>query len=925
MLARDFAKVAIRPNSVDAVIGNVPFGQYQLYDPEFNPSARLSIHDHFLVKSLAALAPGGVAVVLTSRYTLDRLDGVPRRAMGELADFLGAVRLPGHSHEAEAGTSVVTDVVVFAAGREDTAAPAHAAGFLERPEHVAGTDGTLVCSRYFTAHPEQVLGELTTRSGPFGPELSVRSEAEVGAGLAEALRRVAGEYPAVELRRVGLDVDSVVRSAEIEFAPIGRFERTVFGFRRYGPSGWEQHAAGVQGAELERLCRLRDLAVSLIALESDRSAPDQVVEARRGELATEYRRYVQKHGPINRVRINDETGRRSYPRLGGFRSDPDWPRVAALELYDESSGRARPAALLEHRVVVPAEPVTHTDSPDDALRLSMAELGRVDLAFIADLLDIEEGACLSTLGERVFTDPTGNRVVTRAEYCSGNVRRKLAAAIEAADDEPSFERNVEALRAVVPRDVTATELAGTVGAPWIPVAVVAEFARGLAPSGGLGSAISVARIDSSNEWKVSAPSYVGDQMGADHPLGTSRATALHILECCLNGRAPLVTDETPDKRRIVNPEATAAACEKADELREEFDRWLLREDDERAAAMLAIYNERFNAYVARSYAGVTIAAPGLASDFVLRPHQQQAIARVIFGGNTALWHPVGAGKTAEMIVSGMEQRRLGIIRRPAYVVPNHLLEDFAHEFLRLYPAAHVLTVAVDDVSPAQRHLFAARVRSHDWDAVLITHSSFTRWAVSPQVEADVLAARVHEMRVERSELAAAQDAASRTLTKNLERSIARYEAKLDALQAQIGSHQDDHAFPFDQSGIDYLYLDEAQEYKNGELHSSGAQPPRRAGRRGLAARDGPRRQAALPSLRVPRAPGDDGDGHAGVEHRRRALHRDPLPPPRSVGRLRRGKLRRVPGGLLRHDLGHGARRRSQLPTRRAPFALQEPS
>ena len=270
---------------------------------------------------------------------------------------------------------------------------------------------------------------------------------------------------------------------------------------------------------------------------------------------------------------------------------------------------------------------------------------------------------------------------------------------------------------------------------------------------------------------------------------------------------------------MVNAEATAAACEKADELREEFDRWLLHEEPTRSGTMLAIYNERFNSYVARNYAGAKIAAPGLAANFVLRPHQEQAIARVIFGGNTALWHPVGAGKTAEMIVSGMEQRRLGIIRRPAYVVPNHMLEEFSREFLHLYPAAHVLTVAKDEISPKERHLFAARTRSHDWDAVIITHSSFGRWPVSASVESEVISRRIGEMRAEKELMAVAGDPASRTLAKNIERSVARFEAKVEALQARIASHQDEHDFPFDQSGVDYLYVDEAHEFKNAELHS----------------------------------------------------------------------------------------------------------
>ncbi len=824
VIPADFGKLRLRPGTVDVVVGNVPFGDYGIFDPAFNAGLRWPIHDHFIIKSLAALAPGGVAVVLTSRYTLDKIDGLARRAMGERADFLGAVRLPSNAHEATAGTRVVTDVLVFRARAADAGA-SHAPGFLDPPRRLDKGDRALYVSAYFAEHPDQVLGEVRVGSGMYGlDDVVVESSAVPGDGLAEALGRVAAlespvlgpPVPAPFLAVRG--VDHVFEQESVAEAPIGRIEQTSFGFRRYAPEGWEHHDPGKQASELSRLLEIRELARSLVDLEAVAPVGDEGVEQRRRELAVAYRSYVARHGPLNRVKINDETGRRSVPRLGGFRNDPDWPRVAALERYDESSGAARPAALLERRVVVPAEPVTHVETPADALSVSLAERGRVDLPLVAELLGIPEADCLETLGDLVYVEPGSERVVIAAEYLSGNVRRKLREATAAAEESPAFERNVAALVAVQPRDVTAGELEGVVGAPWVPVEMVTGFARHLAPQGAAVEQISVARSTSSNEWAVAAPRMVRERMGRGHAFGTASRDALELLECCLNGRTPVVTIETDDGRRLVDAEATAIACDRATELKEEFDRWLLRDDPERSVAMLAIYNEQFNSYVARSYAGMTIAPPGLSSDFHLRPHQTQAIARIVFGGNTALWHPVGAGKTAEMVVGGMEMRRLGIVRRPAYVVPNHMLEQFAGDFLRLYPAAEVLTVPKDEISPRERHLFAARARSHDWDAVIITHSSFVRWRLSAGAEADLLAEKVALRRAELAQLAGAEGAA-RTLTKRLEKAIARYEAKAEALQAKVASHQDEHDFPFDASGIDYVFVDEADEFKNGELYS----------------------------------------------------------------------------------------------------------
>ena len=449
IVAADFAKTRIRRGSVDVVIGNVPFGRYGVFDPEFNAANRLAIHDHFIVKSLAALAPGGIAVLLSSRYSLDKADPTARRAMGEQADFLGALRLPSVTHQATAGTRVVTDVLLFR-GRADGAPSAHANGFLDPPIAVVGGDG-LRSSAYFAAHPEQVLGEARVTSGQFGPELDIDGERVAPEVLDAAFGRVAAVVPPASAPEGSRDLDNVLVSESIVFAPVGRLERTAFGFRRFGPDGWEHHDPGRQGAELASLLELRDLARSLVELENVSEAESAPVEARRGELASRYRRYVTKYGPLNRARMNAETGRRSVPRLGGFRTDPDWPRVAALERYDESSGHAAPATLLQRRVVVPRTPKERAENPDDALSISLAERGRVDLAFVADLLSIPEAHCLEILGDRVYVDPGDHRVVIAAEYCSGNVRQKLARAGRGSDGHLLRAQRRRARRSAPPR------------------------------------------------------------------------------------------------------------------------------------------------------------------------------------------------------------------------------------------------------------------------------------------------------------------------------------------------------------------------------------------------------------------------------------------------------------------------------------------
>jgi N12 class adenine-specific DNA methylase len=831
VVAGDFAALQLVPGAAQAVVGNVPFGSYALFDPDHNPQRRLSIHDHFIAKAVTALAPGGVAVVVTSRYTLDKLDPAARQAIGERADFVGAVRLPGTAHEAEAGTRVVTDVLVLRA--RPAGEPArHALGWDDPPEAVARWGGEPLAepvrvSRYFVEHPDQVLGTITVGSGLYGVELRVEGDgSDLAAELPSALARVAEQsVPSPALGADGPFGDPlalVAAPAAETSGPVGRIERTGTGvFRRLGPDGWERYDARGRGEELAALVSLRDLAERIVTLEAQQGVPEDLVGDTRTQLRAAYDGYVGRWGPINRVAVSD-AGRRTYPRMGGFRSDPGWPRVASLEVYDEATGKAAPAAILERRLVEPTASVETAATPEDALAISLQRTGGIDPAYVGSLLSLTAEEAMAALGDRAYLDPGADLWVPAEEYLSGNVRAKLAEAEAAVLDRPELARNAEALRAIIPRDVTGDELERVLGAPWVSTELVQDFARELCPDTDTAKHVTVARADSTGTWVVAAPTWVRSRMSADHEFGLARLDALRLLEEGLNGRAPQVAYTSPDGVRVVDAEATARAVDLAEGLRERFDAWLLREDPDRADAALRVFNDRYNAHVPRTYAAAAdaIAPDGLRSDFTLRPHQRQAVARMVYGGNTLLAHPVGAGKTAEMIVGAMELRRLGTIRRPCFVVPNHMLGQFSADIVSLYPGAQVLAIGKDQLNARNRAEFAARVQTHDWDAVVITHASFSRWPVSPQVTADVAARKITELRADI--VAVGQDVsdAGRTLTKRIEKRLANHEERLKAAEARQAALRDDHEFFFDESGIDHLLIDEAHEFKNAELVSN---------------------------------------------------------------------------------------------------------
>lgn len=830
VVTANFADFAVEPGRYSAAVGNVPFGDHKMFDPAHNPDRRLSIHDHFITKAAAGVAPGGITAVVSSRYTLDSRDPRGREAIGAHADFVGAVRLPSQAHQGHAGTKVVTDVLVFQ-GRAPGAEQNHAPGFLDDPQRVGEGPDTPRMTTYYQHHPENVLGDVTTRTGRFStPELEIADLTHQWAEqISPRLRAIAGELEPTQTVEVVPQAEQATPSAAVvggpstvagTAVPVGHIEAKASGtFQVRTPGGWETHRPPKnQRNELAALCELRDGVLELVAAEGDPQADEAQVEALRATLKQNYEGYVDNHGPLNRMGYT-RTGARQPPRMGGFRNDPRWPRVAALEVYDEGADVAAPAGLLEHRVLHPAEPIERVDSPADALAVSLQQTGKLDQELIAQLLDIEPGEVAGALDGLAFTDPTSEALVPNAEYLSGNVRTKLAAATAAAEGDPErWAPNVEALSEALPRPVQAEDLTGVCGAPWIPREIIADYCRERlleAPDG----EIEVQHSAELGRWKLKAPNSADrNRMRGDHQFGTDRRHAVELLNDALNGTQPLIKISRPDGTTSVDTEATETARERVALLVEDFDHWALSDDPERSDALMGIYNERFNSYVPRDYSGQEVAAPGLRDDFKLRAHQHAAVARMVQGGNTLLAHPVGAGKTAEMIVGSMELRRTGAIKTPCFVVPNHMLEQFSRDIADLYPQAEVLAVTKGDLSPKGRAGFAARVRSHDWDAVVVTHQSFKSWPLSDEVSIGLQTERIERLRAELTTVG--DQGAAQTMTKTIEKALTKAEEKAKETQHRLDQGRDDHDLPFDQAGIDYLVVDEAHTYKNAEMTSS---------------------------------------------------------------------------------------------------------
>ena len=807
----------------DAAIGNVPFGQVRLYDPKHNTD-NFPIHDHFIAKAVDLVRPGGTIALLTSRYTLDKADESARRAIYDKADLIGAVRLPTGAHRRAAGTEVVTDMLLLRR-REEGREPGDDT-WLTTQEIAPGVRAN---SYYVEAHPERVLGRMEVGHGLHGPDLVVTNEAIdlVPDQLDTRLRQVVHQARDTGLVHTERQGDSPRITPDMPVARAGDPTRFAGYIQRDGDD-FTQVLDGApqpmevpksQRAELTALLTLRDSTLALLDAEAATSEDTPEIRALRARLNEQYDAYVEQYGPINRVQRRrtgriDENGEdvmaRVRPRvLTRFGKDPFAPPVWALERYDEATDTATKAPLLRQRVLERREPVSSVDNPADALAVTLDQRGEVDLGTVAALLDVEEEEARGRLGTLVFDDPADGRLVPAAEYLSGDVREKLDRAREAAETDERFAANVTALEPVIPVDLGPDEIHANLGAVWIPAEDVEQFLQET-----LGDRTLKVRHGTGAMWTVTGNRR---SVAASSTWGTDRLNAIDLAAKLLQQQETIIRDEveTPEggTTRVVNGEATDAATEKANAMRERFAEWVW-EDPDRTERLTERYNRMLNSTVLRSYDGSHRTLPGLASWFTPHPHQRAAVDRIVSEPSVGLFHQVGAGKTAEMVMGAQELRRLGMAKKPAIVVPNHMLEQFTREYLALYPRANVLAAGTEDLKKENRRLFVAKVATGDWDAVIMTRGAFQSVPVSAETEQAYLQREQATLRASLTRMS--DDPTNAALVKRIERQLVQNE---ESTRRKLDQRRDE-GLTFEQLGIDYLFVDELHDYKNLRIVSS---------------------------------------------------------------------------------------------------------
>ncbi len=799
---------------IDAVIGNVPFADVKLD----HHGQRFSLHDYFFAKSVDALKPGGVLALVTSHFTLDKQNGAIREYLAERADFLGAIRLPSDAFKRE-GTAVVTDIVFLrkrAAGEPAQHADPDWLGVA--PLAIDGAEVSI--NNYFLHHPQMVLGHWSRKDTLYGTEgYSVLSNGNLAEQLRDAIRHLPESAPVLAL--------SAQEPPALPFTPPppqphlseGSFfvgeNRGLYQILdgqstpvHYGGSTLTGYG-NMTGKRLAALVGLRDRARRVLQSQNEGWPEPLRVEARR-ELNWAYDRFALAYGPINKTTFGetkDGSLIRRMPNLVKFREDPDAMLVMSLEEYDEATGKAAKAAIMQKDVVGKKPPITSVRNAEEGLLVSLNQRGMVDLPLIAELYGRPEEKIIAELGDLMYRDPESKTWQTADEYLSGNVRAKLAAAEKAG---PDYVRNADKLRAVQPEDVLPGDIDANLGAPWIPPSDIQAFAAHLFQTEP--NSVQIEHLEKDAVWAV-IPDYAASRsVAATADYGTQRANGTWLLELALNLKTPTIYDPDPDDpdKRVVNQEQTLAAKEKQKLIKEKFRSWVFA-DPERTERLVRTYNDLYNNLRPRLFDGSHLDFPGMNQTIQLRQHQKDAIWRCMSGGNTLLAHCVGAGKTYSMAAAAMKMKQAGLIKKPIIAVANHLLEQFAREFQHLYPNAKLLVASKEDFTKERRKHLTAKIATGDWDAIIVTHSSFERIGMSRKYQEQFLREQIEEYNDLLLEHAGTKGS-NRNLIKTIEKQKAAREEKLKDLLAE---DKKDDGLVFDELAVDHIFVDEsAMSFKN---------------------------------------------------------------------------------------------------------------
>ena len=803
-----------RRDFYDLAVGNVPFGQYKVNDKAYNKLG-FSIHNYFFAKAIDQVRPGGVVAFVTSRYTLDSKDSSARKHMAERADLLGAIRLPNNAFRANAGTDVVSDII-FLQKRDRP--------IDHEPDWVqlGKTEDGFAINQYFVDHPEMVLGELTTESTQYGrEELTVApiEGAVLADQLAEAVQHIEGNYTAVEIAAPDVaDVEAQRKTLPAD-PTVKNFSYTVVDgeiYYRENSIMTQVELSDNAKGRVTGMVELRQIINDLIQQQLE-DYPDADIKATQERLNAAYDDFTAKYGLLND---------RKNGRL--FEQDSSYYLLCSLENLDEQGQLKSKAAMFTKRTIRPERTVTSVDTPSEALAVSIGEHGKVDLPYMAELLGTpdEYGRITTELSGVIFKDPAADPTDPEAgwqtadEYLSGNVRDKLRMAQLAAESHPEFKVNVDALTKAQPKDLEASEIDVRLGATWLDPSIVQQFMmETFQPPYRIryNNAITVRYSPYTSEWRISNKSATGfGDIMATETYGTRRANAYKILEDTLNLRDSRVYDtieEDGKEKRVLNQNETTLAQQKQQAIKDAFAGWVWK-DPQRRALLVKKYNELFNSTRPREYDGSHIHFVGMNPEINLREHQRNAVAHVLYGYNTLLAHEVGAGKSFEMAASAMELKRLGLCQKSLFVVPNHLTEQWASEFLRLYPHAKLLVTSKKDFEPGNRKKFCARIATGDYDAVIIGHSQFEKIPLSAERQERLIQEQMDEIE-EAIEEAKAQVGEHFTV-KQLEKLRKSLKQKLEKLQ---GADRKDDVVTFEQLGVDRLFVDESQAFKNLYLYT----------------------------------------------------------------------------------------------------------